>query len=333
MKFVFASERARLIRERDKYIADYDAKKAKYDEQMAQFKSARDNYSNDMEKFVASFLSAELEKLPRTSLKVMKEDTYRSDNYFISITYKSGKRRESASTGKDLLYKYSDSVHKQSDSGYYKGVSWNFAIYLETKEQVSNHGEKTREIVVKKSPRIEINFLDSDDYEELQNTYTLFKKIDTIDWQTVLDHINSGVPTQDKYVSEPNPGYKDTSKWDESITNYNIKRIIGKDIWIKVRINREESYDRYNSNNAGVDGDGWIKVESATDKFYIFHWLEGRYKDTDEFDKNKVDSALRHTYKLKKIYIQPKEPVEYMSTAELIKPSAPEINLTDEAEL
>lgn len=332
MKFVFASERARLIRERNKYVADYNAKKAKYDEQIAQFKSARDNYSSDMEKFVASFLSAELEKLPGTSLKVMKEDTYRSDKYFISITYRSSKRREFDSTGKRLTYKYSDSAHKQ-EGGEYQGVSWNFAIYLETKEQVSNNGEHTQEVVVKKSPRIEISYLDSNDYEELQATYALFSKIDTIDWQTVLDHINSGVPTQDKYVSAPAPGYKDTSKWDESITNYNIKRIIGKDIWIKVYIRREESYDRYNSNNAGVDGDGWIKVDSATDKFYIFNWLANRYSSDDVFDKNKVDSALRHTYKLKKIYIEPAEPIEYMSTAELIKPNAPEINLNDENEL
>ena len=100
---------------------------------------------------------------------------------------------------------------------------------------------------------------------------------------------------------------------------------MGKDLWIKVNIVREDSYDRYNSNNPGVDGFGWIKPISATDKFYQFYWLGNRYQDNPSYTPQSIASATRNPIKLKKIYIRVVEPVEYMSTEELTDVPVPKI--------
>lgn len=326
MKFIFASERARLVRERNKYLADYDAKKKVYDEQENTFRTAYSGYADNMKKFISSFLAAEIEKLPGIKIEVKDRYESRRDTVDYYITFKYADKSHTNENGNNP-YRHSNYEYG-IDSGYYKGLNWSLTIFLKKVTKTDENGEKHEEIIVDKDPSIRADFLNADDYERLLASYTLFKKIDTIDWQSIINQINEGVPKRSQYVTAPDPGYKDTSKWDESITNYNISRIIGKDIWIKVNISREESYDRYNSNNAGVDGNGWIRVKSATDKFYIFNWIEARYRGNDDlFNESTVTSAARHTYKLKKIYISPVEPIEYVTTKELIEKPKPEFNL------
>ena len=318
MKFVFASERTKLIRERRKYSQEYDVKKANYDKQTSEFESAYRTYADNMSTFIRSFLSAELEKLPDTKITVKQSSGYRdSIHYYIILDYRSNKRRN-ANNG-NVEYR-SRNYDYDIDSGYYRGISWKFAIYLDYRNK---EGDVPK---INKVPDISINLLDSDDYAELEATYTLFKKIDTIDWATVINQIQTGVPKREQYVTEEDPGYKDTSKWDKMISDYNINRIIGKDLWIWVYISREDSYDRYNSNNPGVDGHGWVQVTSATDKFYIFHWLDDTHSNNSKlFSKGRINQALNRTYKLKKIYIKPEEPIQYMTTEELTEFDVPSI--------
>jgi len=316
MKFVVASERGRLIRERQKYVDDYNAKKAEYDTQVEQFQTASANYSTDMENFIGAFLSNELSALPgaKLSVQVSDKNSYTKENdYYIKLSYTSSKRDDSKYMQRD----YNHHV----DSGNYKGLSWVYNIFIRTTTD-SHWNQETREYeytntnVLEKVPEIRANLLQSDDLEVLRKTYELFAKIETIDWQSVLDKINSSVPKEEDFIKSKNPGYLDTSSYDEQITNYNIARIIGKDMWIKVDIKREESYDRYSdwSTNPGVDGKGWVKVISATPKFYTFNWIGGNYTT---FPTSTVDKALRRTYRMKKIYIKPVTPIQYQSTDDL----------------
>lgn len=321
MKFVFASERARLVRERNKYVEDYNARKERYNTQKAEYEGAYNNYASDMQAFISAFLSAELEELPGTKVEVKKSGSRHNgqDTYFIKLSYISNKKRQSSRTE----YKYSDYTH-EVDGGHLKGISWDFSIYVTTEDRRKEDGTIETVCKVEKVPMIHAEILDSNDYGELKATYDMFQKLDTIDWNTIIDKINQGVPKEEDFVKEPYPGRMDTSTWDSSIKNYNISRIIGKDLWIRVDINREESYDRYNSNNPGVDGDGWVQITSATDKFYIFHWLECTYDCKTDFPKNKIDYALRREYKLKKIYFSPKEPLEYATTRDLTRRQKPD---------
>lgn len=317
MKIV-ASQRGKLIRERSNYVADYEARKGRYDEQVNRFKRDKQNYASDMENFIKAFLSQELANLPGAEVQV-KDTTsypYNTLEYYIRIYNNPDKGEER---------RYREGEYKYDvTSGNYSGFKWNFVIYIKTeRDGYDEDGAVKYKRTLKKAPTITCNVLESDDYETLKYTYDLFHKIDTIDWEAVINKINSGVPVEDEYVTEPNPGRMDTSSYDAAITHYTVARIIGKDIWIKVDIKREESYDRWNSTNAGVDGVGWIQVMSATEKFYTFHWLDG---DRDIFDSGDIQRALRKQVKLKKIYIHPIEPTEYQTTEDLTRQYRPSIN-------
>ena len=232
------------------------------------------------------------------------------------MRYTSNKRRENTESRKRRTYDYSHDL----DSGYYDGFGWNLTIFL---KEVDAAGTAKEVSII---PRINSDILDSDDYEELQATYNLFKKIDTIDWEEVINHINSGVPKREDYVTELSPGILHTEQFDSLIKAYDLDRIIGKDIWISVHINREESYDRWNSNNAGVDSDGWIRLIAATEKFYVFNWLAKRNATrADLYTADQVRRAKELTYKLKKIYITPDTPTEYVTSDDLIYEEVPAI--------
>lgn len=316
MKIV-ASQRGKLLRERAKYVEDYEARKGRYDEQVNLFERDKANYASDMENYVKTFLSDELAKLPGTNVSVKTTTNRENDlEYYVFIYYSPDK-------GDSKKYRDRDYYHDVS-SGYYNGFKWNFTIYIKTEfDGYDENGNSKYIKTLEKAPVINANIVDATDYEALKYTYELFSKIETLDWEAIINKINSSVPERDKYVTEPNPGRMDTSSYDAAITHYTISRIIGKDIWIKVDIKREESYDRWNSNYGGVDGWGWIQVISATEKFYTFHWLEG---DRAAFDVGDVARAQRRDIKLKKIYIYPQEPVEYATTEELTAESKPSLD-------
>lgn len=324
MKVIVGSERGRLIRERTKYVNDFTAKKTKYNDQVLKFKAASDNYSSDMEKFIEAFVSKELSAIPGATLSVKRasENYYTSESdYYVVFKYSSERKSDSK-------YYSGESYHNVS-SGNYRGFNWSYEIFIQTKtdshwNQETRQYDRTHTKVLQQIPRIEANLLQSDDLELMKRTYDLFAKIESIDWQAVLDRINSSVPKESDYVTEDDPGMLDTSKYDTAITDYNIARVLGKDIWIKVEIKREESYDPYSdwSPNPGVDGHGWIKVLSATPKFYTFNWMSG---DDTAFPANKFDRALRKEIKMKKIYIHPITPVQYQSTEDMRLDAEPDL--------
>ena len=106
----------------------------------------------------------------------------------------------------------------------------------------------------------------------------------------------------------------------ERPVGYNIDRIIGKDLWVKVNIIRERSYDRwsYSSKYPGLDGIGWIQVVSSTPAYYTFHWLKDEYH-RQLFSVREISRASSEQYTLKKNSTQLIQPVEYRSTEDLEK--------------
>lgn len=318
MKFIFSSERSRILREKQKYVDSYHERADRYNSQKEAYTQAYTGYADAMRDYIITFLQDELAHFPGIDIKIKQEETRGLiPTYFIRMHYTSNKRREHGSDRRRRSYDYTRDI----DSGYYDGFGWNLSIFL---KEVDTTEGTTKEVSI--IPRINSDILDSDDYEELQATYNLFKKIDTINWEEIINNINAGVPKREDYVTELSPGILHTEQFDSLLKAYDLDRIIGKDIWISVHINREESYDRWNSNNAGVDSDGWIRLIAATEKFYVFNWLAKRNASRfDLFTVDQVRRAKELTYKLKKIYITPSAPTEYVTSDDLIYEEVPEI--------
>lgn len=310
MKFVFASERGKLIRERQQYTEKYNADKAAYTSQRTAYEHATEQYKEDIKGFVSAFLANELAQLPEVSLEVKEASVNKDRRYYIYLTYSSNKARSSG------LAKWADSDYSfDRRSGRLKGFSWDLTIYLTS----SRNEDGTYK--VSKVPHINADVLDADDYSELKATYDLFAKIETIDWNAVITHICNSAPDMEAMITTQDPGSYSTYKWDNAIDQFNLSRVVGKDIWVRVEINREESYDRYNSNNAGVDDHGWVKINSQTDKFYIFNWLGDRYKLLEKsrtYNVSAIRTALQREYRLKKTYFKPLNPLQYATTEDLI---------------
>lgn len=306
-----ASERTRLLREKDAYVQKYNEQKTAWESEKAKFKEDSDNYINKVAEELKSLVAYDLAKLPGAVFEV-KHDSYtsRGNTYFIYMSYRSPKA--------DNPTRYRNAKSYSND---FRGFYWTYYIYL-------YFDYNTETLSLRKEPQIRTELLEADDFEVMKATYELFSKIEVIDWDTLLRKVNNEVPKEDDYVKTPNPGYMDTRPWDEKIDNYDVTRIVGKDTWIKVQIHREESYDRWSdySNAKGVDGTGWIKVESQTDKFYTFNWLSCRDREgsDDNFSENQVTRALRYTYRLKKIYFSIVKPIQYMTTEELTEETYPE---------
>lgn len=322
MKFVFASERQRLYREKEKYLEQYESQLAEHKAQKASFDSAVANYSYDMEAYIKTLLESDMVALPGgVSISVTKPEwgSNADSEYFIKIIYRSD------------VAKYTESKWQRNDGrrnisgGHLIGFNWTFSCYLDTETTKDASGNSTVNVVARTNTKIDAELLDSNDIEAMKITYDMFNKLKNVNWKDVLNKINSNIPTAEDFIKTEHPGYRDTSKWDNAITNYNISRIMGKDLWVKVNIVREESYDRYNSNNPGVDGKGWMKPISATDKFYQFYWLSSRYRDNDTYSQSQISNTTRSPIKLKKVYIRVVEPVEYMSTEDLTETKIPDI--------
>jgi len=327
MKFVFASERQKLIRERKNYLDNYNKQLSEHRAQRAAYEEAASNYSSDMEAYIKTLLESDMVALPEGIQISVKQSDYRRDEYayYIVVRYISNKSKYD-----DPKYRYSNSG-RDINSGRVRGFNWKFTSYLQVKEQKDEEtGEVKNVTTVETSTNISADLLETDDIEALKVTYDVFSKLKSINWDDVLMKINTGIPVEENFITTENPGHIDTSKWDDAITAYNLSRTMGKDLWVKVIINREDSYDRYNSNNPGVDGRGWINLVSATDKFYTFYWLECRYNDSDSFSLAQIQSATRRTVKLKKIYISVMEPVEYLTTAELTSTPIPSLKDLEE---
>lgn len=310
MKFVFASERGRLVKERQQYTEKYNADKAAYTSQRDAYEQATEQYRNDIKEFVSAFLANELAQLPEISLEVKEASVSKDRRYYIYLGYKSNKIRSGGSL------KWVDSDYSfDSSGGRLRGFNWNLSIYL------TSYKNEDGTYKVLKTPHIEADVLDANDYSELKATYDLFAKIETIDWNAVITHICNSAPNKEEMITTPNPGSYSTYKWDDAINQFNLSRTVGKDIWVRVNIHREESYDRYNSNNAGVDAHGWVKINSQTDKFYIFNWLGDRFNKNEKtrtYNLSTVQTALRHEYRLKKTYFKPLSPLQYATTEDLV---------------
>lgn len=315
MKHISASKRGQLLKARQNYIDTYYDKKNAYDAQITEFNEKAEDYKTKMKEFVSAFLSAELAALPGTEISIdVSKATRDAIRYYIIIRHKSTKSDKPK-------YKYGEYSY-DVDSGHLKGLNWKFVIYLKTEKAEDGSSN----IVTSKNVNINADVLEADDYADLKATYDLFAKIDTIDWNTIISRIAEDAPKREDTVTAPDPGRYSTYEWDTAIDQYDFDRIIGKDIWIRVKINREESYDRYNSNNPGVDGDGWVMILSQTDKFYFFHWISSRYDEEEapRYSKYKIEHALVETYRLKKVYFKPKHPVQYATTKDLTEVQKPD---------
>ena len=159
-------------------------------------------------------------------------------------------------------------------------------------------------------------------------TRKLFFKIDKLNWDQILTEAKSNAPKRKDFGTTLNPGTKNTDSYDTQISRYQIDRTLGTDLWVKVNISREHSYDKWSSRarNAGIHGEGWMKLISMTDIYYTFYFVNYNalrrdsgsiYNVPHVYDKEVMDYVMGDEIRLKKEYIHPVMPLQYKTTAEL----------------
>lgn len=322
-----ASGRSNILRERTKYVNDYNNRKQQYREQSEKFNSEYSGYVNRVTENVKELFKDNMAALPGLKLEVDKSLHNHAGAYTIVLWYDDPKQKNP------------ERVKSKTGYSQKRGVSWKYFIYLEGTDTYKEDGSHEWVFQLRKEPEFYGQLLDSTDYPTLRATLDLFDKIETIDWEELLYRIYNEVPKYKDYVTVADPGYLNTKPYDHQIDQYDLSRIIGKDIWIKVDIEREQSYDRWSdySNSPGVDGVGWIKILSQTEKFYTFLWLSDGDKLRDipvtSFALSRVNRAMQNSHKLKKIYFKVKRPLEYYTTEELKEEIIPEYkSQTDDEE-
>ena len=301
--FIDASKRSDMMRERTKYVADYNQQLANYVAEESAYKKDAETYTSRVAKSVRKALSPEIKKFDNINLTVKRNtDSYVGvTGFYVDISYTSTKNN-------DPTYLPSGPSRTRGEA---RGFNWSIEIYLKITHTDKETGEITIEAL--KNPRIYAEFLESDDYNIMEATRKLFLKIDKLDWNQILNEANANTPKRDSYGKTTNPGKLNTYHYDSHIDTYDIERTMGTDTWVKVHVNREESYNSWSDNarNAGVHGNGWMKLNSMTNTYYFFNWINshgrkahGYVGEIDPtYSKFDMDMALSEEHKLRKAYI------------------------------
>ena len=316
-----------LRQQRDAIVEDYNRRKAVYDEQVGNFDTAYASHEDKVLSNIKSQLSAELKALPGVEIHVSENsDTSNGGRvvdkeYGVKITYQSPTYNDKT---KNMLGVRNLTERTQvADSGWYSSSkSWGFNWIL-----FIRWVEKDNRTFILKNPVIKADMIEDADYDTLAATYDLFSKISTINWVSVLEDANTGVPKKSDYVTEPYPGNSpNTSEIDKQISKSQIEDYVGEDVWVKANY--------YSTGNTRYpDKDVYIKlVSEGPTKAYYYGYMVSRsdwYWNSDihwEGDKCILDEDAYRRFtspskvkKLRKAGIQLTQPLEIFSTDELFE--------------
>lgn len=310
---IIKSGRRDIVKQRQQYIDEYDAKKAKYDSEVSEYNRAKENHIDNIKSEVVEAIGKDLLRPFADYLKItVDKPYYNNDNYYIKLEY----------------YPNSETSVRYNETRYhYRGVPFSVKITILTK---SDGDVSTKELVT--SPNLSgIDNLTPADYDTLIQEIQLFKRIDSINWEELLDRARRGVQRED-YVKSPMPGSKNTSLYDTQIQDYDIARTLKGDNWLLVKVNRSETFNAYAAGTPcpQVEGYGWMKLIKSSPAYYHFYWLN----EPSDYDvRNRAGRGHTGTYtisavqramspgnvcKLKKQYFSvPGDKPTYYSTYEL----------------
>ena len=298
-----SSRLAELKKQRQQYIDIHENAVKEYNGQVENYRQARTDLFTNVENEVRAALTPEIDRFPGIKLEV----TEGYDNQVcVNLTYRSPKSADS--------YRSYVSWEGPRGSGHAKGISFNLVIFLTYKYD-------NDDIIVDKRPNLDVNFLDSDDYDMLADLRDLFKKVDKISWKRVLGKANRRFPSKEKYITRENPGELNTKFFDQSMVEAEIEQTLGKDLWIKAR------YNGPSTRADSIWGDCWIRLVKVARAFYYVNAIENYYVDgsslplsehTDDWRAMRALKDSKRERKLRKDGFTLPETLHVMSTEELI---------------
>ena len=305
MKIIKNANKRDILRKRDAYLKDWQAKSDQYKKEVNEYQSVKDNYTELIKREVIDTIGINLLEPFSSGLEVKVSPsgarfhgTYTNEGeYRISITYTPDNRSSVSYTG--------------TGSKYFKGVPFRVDIFVAERYD----GDYERELV--SSPTMDdVRDLKPEDYDMLIKEVELFKKLNTIDWPSILTKAKEG-PKREDYVKSENPGSADTSMFENELMDAYVNKTLGKDLWLNVFVRRPDSFnpDAENVNEPDVYRDGWMQLIKTSPAYYYFHWIRDGYRYTGgrgyasvvmmgEVSKRSMEYALNETHKVKKAYFE-----------------------------
>lgn len=299
MLLIKSTSRRDVIRRFNKAKADYESKRSAYNAQEAAYDAAIDAFNSAFLNKVRSAIGAGLLNIFGDNLKISIDRKYNyhtsTYSYIINFRYSSGR----------------SDVYYTSNGRYgYKGVPFQLSIFVDT--------ESTDNAVIHSPILDSVDALRPEDYEMLQSEIQFFKVIDTIDWGTILKEAEAATPDSSDYITMEKPQPVDSAAYARERASAIISKIIGKDLWLSVDIDRGPNFDSERYDYGDVIGRGYARFIKETSAYYFFNWVEHRLATSGDLNAYAQSRMLTRQIKLKKAYFTVPDKPKYLSTDDII---------------
>ena len=197
-KYLRASKRDDLLKEKAAWQSKHDARKQLYRDQYQNYRNARYEWSDNLVDLIKSQFSSYLAKLPD-----------------LRITVDAGWGRI------EIRFNYEDRRSNENIS-----LRWDYRITL----------EESGEIQKESNSWSGFNATTSEQVDDLMNSANFLRALVNFDWKDILNKAKAEQPQYEKYVGVKDPDYDPDYKdpgYDKMIKDATLDEVIGKDIWVK----------------------------------------------------------------------------------------------------
>lgn len=247
-KYISASKRDDLLKEKAAWKFKYDARKQLHDDQIRNYRKATYDWSERIVNLVKSQFSSYISKLP--NLRVSAESGWNSIQ--ISFNYED---RNNANIS--LRWSYTITL-KESGEVARESNSWS-GFDATTPEQI----------------------------DDLMNSVSFLKAIVDFDWAPILNKANEEEPKYQQYVGvrdpDYDPDYKDPG-YDKMIKEATLDEIVGKDIWVKGKDYQPVWYKLISATPAFYT---YVEMKESTISYSPEYALE-KVKSDNKYDYRKI---------------------------------------------
>lgn len=191
---ITCNRRDDIIKRRDEYEADYNARKARHEEKREAFYKAERDATSLIEEEVGAQLS-----------------TYRALQFDIHAS-----RGRWGSDGMMIRIQCNENT-KFNDN---VALSWSYNV------EVDKDGNITKE----SSSWSGLKATTPEQMESLVQTVEALKYLNSVDWQTVL---NKEMPKYDDYFTEPSPSRKDRPNFEKELFEADLEDAVGANVIVK----------------------------------------------------------------------------------------------------
>lgn len=195
---ITANRRDDVIKQRDKYEADYQAKSDRYEAQRKQLNMAQYEVLHGVEERVAAEL-ADISEGADLEITAQREWNYKSDDTLIGVRVQ---------------------CHDRSKFDEGTALAWNWSVKL------NDDGEVVRD----SGSWSGLKACTVEQLDDLQRSLSIMRRLNDMDWGTIL---RTSLPQYQDYVTEPMPTKGDRPNFEQMLFDIDIEEAIGKPVLIK----------------------------------------------------------------------------------------------------